>query len=237
MIEINGKVYRNIQEQVQENLDDIAELQESKASKTYVDNSISALYGDFYTRDQADDRFPTETHMQFLLSGKQDNLTEGAGIDLSGNTISVDATVVPFKIDLATVATTGSYNDLSNKPTIPTRTSDLINDSFVTTDSMQYVTATKIFKTEVGASTGASIFPSSGSFFAEKEGTSTSFAPQKISLSKSQSATPFNFQIHSSQGEGHNGVYTFDNSVTGTVTTKEYVDAIVGNIETLLAAI
>ena len=35
--------------------------------------------------------------------------------------------------DLAEVATSGSYNDLSNKPTIPTKTSELINDSgFIT---------------------------------------------------------------------------------------------------------
>ncbi len=33
------------------------------------------------------------------------------------------------KVTLATVATSGSYNDLSNKPTIPTKTSDLTNDS------------------------------------------------------------------------------------------------------------
>lgn len=31
--------------------------------------------------------------------------------------------------DLSTVATSGSYNDLSNKPTIPTKVSDLTNDS------------------------------------------------------------------------------------------------------------
>lgn len=41
-----------------------------------------------------------------------------------------------LKVDisgLATVATSGSYNDLSNKPTIPTATSDLNNDSgFIT---------------------------------------------------------------------------------------------------------
>lgn len=37
--------------------------------------------------------------------------------------------------DLATVATTGSYNDLSNKPTIPTKTSDLTNDSGFITDT------------------------------------------------------------------------------------------------------
>lgn len=34
---------------------------------------------------------------------------------------------------LATVATSGDYNDLTNKPTIPTKTSDLLNDSgFIT---------------------------------------------------------------------------------------------------------
>jgi len=37
---------------------------------------------------------------------------------------------------LATVATSGSYNDLSNKPTIPSKTSDLTNDSgFITSDT------------------------------------------------------------------------------------------------------
>ena len=33
------------------------------------------------------------------------------------------------KADLSAVATSGNYNDLSNKPTIPTKTSDLTNDS------------------------------------------------------------------------------------------------------------
>lgn len=37
--------------------------------------------------------------------------------------------------DLATVATTGSYTDLTNKPTIPTKTSDLQNDSGFITDA------------------------------------------------------------------------------------------------------
>lgn len=37
---------------------------------------------------------------------------------------------------LAIVATSGSYNDLSNKPTIPSKTSDLTNDSgFITSDN------------------------------------------------------------------------------------------------------
>lgn len=42
--------------------------------------------------------------------------------------------------DLSTVATSGSYNDLSNKPTIPTATSDLTNDSnFVSSSSLSTV--------------------------------------------------------------------------------------------------
>lgn len=41
------------------------------------------------------------------------------------------------KADLAEVATSGSYNDLDNKPTIPSKVSDLTNDSgFATTDDV-----------------------------------------------------------------------------------------------------
>ncbi len=39
------------------------------------------------------------------------------------------ASKYPKKTDLATVATSGSYNDLSSKPTIPSKTSQLTNDS------------------------------------------------------------------------------------------------------------
>lgn len=42
--------------------------------------------------------------------------------------------------DLAAVATSGSYSDLSNKPTIPTKTSDLTNDSnFVVSSNLATV--------------------------------------------------------------------------------------------------
>ena len=45
--------------------------------------------------------------------------TAGDGIDITNNVISVDG-VQTSEVELATVATSGSYNDLSNKPTIPT---------------------------------------------------------------------------------------------------------------------
>ncbi len=50
---------------------------------------------------------------------------ENAGFLTSHQDISGKAN----SADLATVATTGSYNDLSNKPSIPSKTSDLTNDS------------------------------------------------------------------------------------------------------------
>lgn len=47
--------------------------------------------------------------------------------------------------DLKTVAFTGSYTDLSNKPGIPTKTSDLSNDSgFLTSVPSEYVTDTEL---------------------------------------------------------------------------------------------
>lgn len=47
--------------------------------------------------------------------------------------------------DLKTVAFSGSYNDLSNKPDIPTKTSDLTNDSeFLTAIPEEYITDTEL---------------------------------------------------------------------------------------------
>ena len=46
---------------------------------------------------------------------------------------------------LSTVATSGSYNDLEDKPTIPTKVSDLTNDSgFLTSVPEEYVTETEL---------------------------------------------------------------------------------------------
>ena len=82
---------------------------------------------------------------------------------------------------LAAVATSGSYNDLSNKPTIPTATSDLTNDSgFVSTSDTgtvatamianSAVTSGKIDWTSFGAASAAILSASSGTFDATAKG-------------------------------------------------------------------
>lgn len=59
------------------------------------------------------------------IAGKQDNISDLATI--RSNAELAATAVQPG--DLATVATTGDYTDLTNRPAIPTKTSDLTNDS------------------------------------------------------------------------------------------------------------
>ena len=60
--------------------------------------------------------------------------TSGSYTDLSN---TPDLSIYAESSDLATVATTGAYSDLSGTPTIPTATSDLTNDSgFITSSAL-----------------------------------------------------------------------------------------------------
>lgn len=80
----------------------------------------------------------------------------GAGLEINpdtgvlsatggGTADAVDWANITSKPDFKTVATTGSYNDLTDKPTIPTKTSELTNDSgFITSIPEEYVTETEL---------------------------------------------------------------------------------------------
>ena len=80
----------------------------------------------------------------YQLSGKQDKLTSGTNIKTinnqsilgsgnidiqGGGSESVAWGDITGKPDFKAVATSGSYDDLTNKPVIPTKTSELTNDS------------------------------------------------------------------------------------------------------------
>lgn len=87
------------------------------------------------------------TNLAIALNNKQDNLVASSNIQIAADGKTISATDTTYsnattsaaglmsasdksKLDsLATVATSGSYSDLSNKPTIPDELSDLTDDS------------------------------------------------------------------------------------------------------------
>ena len=72
----------------------------------------------------------------------------------SGGIESVDWSDILNKPTFATVATSGSYNDLSDKPTIPTTTSQLTNDSnFITSSALTGYATTSDVSTAISNQT------------------------------------------------------------------------------------
>lgn len=108
--------------------------------------------------------YTTSQNLNNLLNAKQDVLTPGNNINITNGVISATDTTYTSKpaasggsdvslvttgekyswnskvdsSNLADVAFSGSYNDLTNKPTIPTKTSQLTNDSGFSTFSGDY---------------------------------------------------------------------------------------------------
>lgn len=120
-------------------------------SDTYIKNkpSIPSKVSELTN----DNLYATETYVQNKIAEAQ----VGGGVDLSSYALKVDLNEKVDKVsgkglstndyttaeknklaNLSTVATSGSYNDLTNKPTIPTKTSQLTNDSLFASES--YVT-------------------------------------------------------------------------------------------------
>ena len=65
----------------------------------------------------------SNTTTKFTVATTRANITTGETLNISMGKIA------KWFTDVKTVAFTGSYSDLSNKPTIPTKTSELTNDS------------------------------------------------------------------------------------------------------------
>lgn len=107
--------------------------------------------------DQGEKGEPGESYsLPIASSDTLGGIKVGAGLEINPNTgvlsatgggtaDAVDWANITSKPDFKTVATTGSYNDLIDKPTIPTKTSELTNDSgFITSIPEEYVTETEL---------------------------------------------------------------------------------------------
>lgn len=136
-------------------------------SDTYIKNkpSIPSKVSELTN----DNLYATETYVQNKIAEAQ----VGGDIDLSSYALKVDLNEKVDKVsgkglstndytneeknklsNLSTVATSGNYNDLTNKPSIPTKTSELTNDSSFASES--YVT-NAINNAQLGGGDGSSI--------------------------------------------------------------------------------
>ena len=110
-------------------IDDAVSKKHLHSNKTTLDNisdsNISNWNGKLSTTGNGSDLTNT-----FTQASIRENLSTGEKISISLGKL------MKWFIDLKTVAFTGSYNDLSDKPIIPDSTSDLTNDSgFITSAS------------------------------------------------------------------------------------------------------
>ena len=132
------------------------------AGKEDIEIPISDIFdaSNYYTKSQVDGLIPTVNNAKLTIKKNASD----TGTEFTANA----STDVTCNLGLSTVATSGSYNDLSNKPTIPVNTSDLTNDSgfitssdlptnHVTTDTSQSITGQKTFVTASGGGTGNDI--------------------------------------------------------------------------------
>jgi hypothetical protein len=137
-ITINGKTYRNIQEQVQKNKDDIEELKEQGTGETYSagtginisDENVISIDNTVATKE--DITTYTEGQGITITNSNEIKANIGYGLEFSATESDTDE----IKIDTDVIAT---KEDI---PTVPTKTSQLDNDSgFITIADVPVPTA------------------------------------------------------------------------------------------------
>lgn len=113
--------------------------------------------------------------------------TAGDGIDITSNVISVDSSY------FASVAFSGDYDDLINKPTIPTKTSDLTNDSDFVSDANYVHTDNNFTSTEKtklsGIASGAEVNVQSD--WSQTDNTKDDFIKNKPTAENKTATTEF----------------------------------------------
>lgn len=105
MIEINGKEYRNIQEQVEKNKDDIADLEE-KVDELYKYTHNVVLYNIYYReylkfsfRDDHKDPYTTYEELYEAISDKYTNLVSIGRIEPNAEDVYTVLSFTPTKVE------------------------------------------------------------------------------------------------------------------------------------------
>lgn len=123
-------------------------------STTSIPSATSDLVND---SDFVADASYVHTDNNYTASEKSKlaGIASGAEVNVQSDWSETDSTADDYiknKPSLATVATSGSYADLTNKPSIPSATSDLVNDSgFITSSAIP--TNVSAFTNDAGYST------------------------------------------------------------------------------------
>lgn len=206
-IEINGKVYRNLQEQVEENLDDITEIKEDLLVDEAAITSLQtgkANVSDVYNKTAIDgivEDLEEDIAAKASISDLATVATTGSYSDLTNKP---DLSVYQLAAD----AFSGDYDDLTNKPSIPSST------DFVTITGSQTITGVKSFQNTDGA---VHVYPS-GFVNVSKASTgrSVTVKPDMLECSGNAGSTPADFKIINYYSGG-SSAYTFDRTKSGTV--------------------
>lgn len=176
------------------NSNDIVIIEQAGGSTVEVSIVPSLLEGtkiaDFAIGDQEGSLYAPTQQTEINDNVKSDHLT------WSSDKIDTELGKKANTTDLATVATTGSYTDLSNTPTIPTKVSQLQNDSgYVPSSSLATV-----------ATTGA---------YSDLTGTPT--IPTKVSELQNDSGYITDSALTSYQTKTDNTLATTDKTVVGAI--------------------
>lgn len=165
------------------------EVNTGLATKQDVISDLSAIRagaqaGATAVQPAALDSYATKVELNTGLSGKQDTINDLSTIR-SGAAAGSTA-LQPS--DVATVATTGDYDDLSNTPSIPTATSDLTNDSGFITSADVPVKDVQVDGASVVNAQGTAEIDLSG--YATTQALTTGLAGKEDSSNKSQTIDP-----------------------------------------------
>lgn len=225
-IEIKGKIYRNLQEQVEENLDDITEIKENLLTDEAAIASLQtgkANVADVYDKTTIDgvvEGLEEDIAAKVSLSDLATVATTGSYNDLTNKP---DLSVY----ELAADAFSGDYNDLTNKPSIPSST------DFVTITGIQTITGVKKFESTDGS---VYIYPSGFINIAKSAtGRGVTVKPDMLECSGASGSTPSDFKI-TNYYSGGSSTYTFDRTKSGTVATtnETFIKDSNGNINEII---